>query len=142
MKRAKPPQNTLQASPPLSSSLVAIIIMKEMPGPIPRAQNLCKGGGAGGIFFPCATPNEERNKSPGLVVWVKRLCGSASCRHGPFAMGGLFNTPSETPYAQRCIGDPEVITQCCISQIGLYPAICATPNEDCTDSVSIPCHTA
>ena len=51
MKRAKPPQDTLQASPPLNSSLVAIIIMKEMPVPTPRAHNRCKGGGAGGIFF-------------------------------------------------------------------------------------------
>ena len=51
MKRAKPLQDTLQASPPLNSSLLAIIIMKEMPIPTPLAHNPCKGGGAGGIFF-------------------------------------------------------------------------------------------
>jgi len=28
----------------------------------------------------------------------------------PLCYRGLFNMPSETPYALRCIGDPEVIT--------------------------------
>jgi len=51
MKRAKPPQDTLQASPSLNSPLVAIIIMKEMPVPTPRAHNRCKGGGAGEFVF-------------------------------------------------------------------------------------------
>jgi len=118
MKRVKPPQDMLQASPSSNSPLVAIIIMKEMPVPIPRAHSRCKGGGAVFFFSLCNTQWKE-NKSPGLVLWVKSLCGSATCKHGPFAIGvclmpsimGLFYVPffmdlfhvHESPYALRCI---------------------------------------